>query len=123
MGDGRWWSQSIAGLVANGGRPQRGRHEDEVYEAVQPRQRELFTMMRELGNASDERRKEVMEEITSAQELIDEVLPCAKQKRLLGLFVQFARGPAVLNPQVSRSWHCPKKRPKPFKDLEAFDRR
>lgn len=95
---------------------------DEVYEAVQARQRESFTMMRELGNASDERRKEVMEEInTSAQELIDEVLPPAKQKRLLGLFVQFARGPAVLNPQVSKELALSKETTETIqKDLEAF---
>lgn len=76
---------------------------DDAFEAVQARQQEAFGKMREMRDATDERRKEITEEIDNeAQELLDEVLPPEKQKRLLGLMVQFARGPAVLNPQVSK---------------------
>jgi len=76
---------------------------DEAFEAVQASQQETMGMMRDLRDASDEQRKEIMEKVnTASQELLDEVLPPEKQKRLLGLLVQFAGAPAVLNEQVSK---------------------
>ena len=76
---------------------------DEAFEAVQGRQQEAFAKMREMRDATDERRKEIADQIDmEAQELLDEVLPPEKQKRLLGLMVQFGRGLSVLNPQVSK---------------------
>lgn len=95
---------------------------DEAFEAVQASQQETFSMMRGLRDASDEERKEIMEKMnTSAQELLDEVLPPEKQKRLLGLMVQLAGAPAVLNDQVSKEIGLTSEVTQAIqKDLEAF---
>jgi hypothetical protein len=76
---------------------------DDVYEAVQSAQRDSWGKMQGLREASEEKRREIMEEInSSAQELLDEVLPPAKQKRLMGLMVQQVGAPAVLNQLVAK---------------------
>jgi hypothetical protein len=76
---------------------------DEEYESIQSAQRESWGRMSGLREASEEERKEIMEEMnTAAQDLLDEVLPPAKQKRLLGLLVQQVGAPAVLNQIVAK---------------------
>lgn len=98
---------------------------DEVYEAIQSSQRESWGQMRDLRGASEERRTEIMEEMnSSAQELLDEVLPPAKQKRLMGLMIQQVGAPAVLNQMVAKEIGLSESSSEEIrKELESFGSR
>ncbi|MBX3420003.1 MAG: hypothetical protein KF752_00460 [Pirellulaceae bacterium] len=76
---------------------------DDVYQAVQASQGEIFGKMRGMRDASEGERAKMREEAnTASQELLDEVLTPEKQKRLLGIMVQIVGPPAVMNPSVAK---------------------
>ncbi len=95
---------------------------DDAFAAIEEQQAGSFERFRELRNASEEDRIKIFEELNSdAQELLDEALPPEKQKRLLGLFVQQARGAALMNPQVAQELSLSEETTKAIQDeLRSF---
>jgi uncharacterized membrane protein YgcG len=73
--------------------------DDEVYEAISGRQTMDWRAMRDMSE--DERKKALAEADTAAQEMMEEVLEPAQQKRLMGLLAQQQGVMAAMNKMVA----------------------
>ncbi len=76
---------------------------DEAYEAVQKAQRDAFANMGNLRDANEEERTKVMKDMnTKAQDLLEEAVDPAGQKRLMGLLLQQQGNSAVMNDLIAK---------------------
>ncbi len=76
---------------------------NEAYEEVQKVQREAMSAMGNFRDMSDEERAKVFKDMnTKAQELLDEVVDPAGQKRLMGLLLQQQGNSAVTNEVIAK---------------------
>lgn len=75
----------------------------DAYEAIQKAQRDAFSNMGNLREASEEERTKAMKDMnTKAEELLEEVVDPAGMKRLMGLLVQQQGNSAVVNELIAK---------------------
>jgi len=75
----------------------------DAYDAIQKAQRDAFSNMGNLREASEEDRAKAMKDLnTKAQEMLEEVVDPAGLKRLMGLLLQQQGNSAVMNELVAK---------------------
>jgi hypothetical protein len=80
---------------------------DEVYETVSKQMTEINEKLRNRDLSEEDRKKLGEEANTKAQEIMDEILTPAKQKRLKGLYAQQSQARAVLNTVIAKEISLP----------------
>lgn len=80
---------------------------DEVYETVSKQMSEINEKLRNRELSEEDRKKLGEEANTKAQEIMDEILTPAKQKRLKGLYAQQSQARAVLNTVIAKEISLP----------------
>lgn len=85
---------------------------DEVYETVSKQMSEINEKLRNRELSEEDRKKLSEEANTKAQEIMDEILTPAKQKRLKGLYVQspMTQSRAVLNLVIAKDIGLPEEK-------------